>query len=77
MELAQFKIDRQTIKTRTKISINNQELTIDDIKNEGVFVEFSNYKDPKLIEYIKQNATIKNKQMSNKRSLQKEKSHTL
>lgn len=77
MELAQFKIDRQTIKTRTKISINNQELTIDDIKNEGVFVEFSNYKDPKLIEYIKQNATIKNKQISNKRSLQKEKSHTL
>lgn len=60
MKFAQFNIERETHKTRTRVVISGQELTIDDIKNEGVFIEFSNNANPVLIEKIKSLANSKN-----------------
>ena len=52
MQTAQFSVERRTYKTRIRIKLGEQELTIDDIKSEGVFVEFKNQANPKLIQKI-------------------------
>lgn len=59
MQMSDFQIERETIKKRTRLKIGEQELIIDDIKNEGVFIEFTNEVDNKLINYIKENAKTK------------------
>ena len=52
MKFAQFDIDRIVKKTRTRIKIGEQELTIDNIENEGVFIEFGNDVDFNIIQNI-------------------------
>ena len=52
MKFAQFDIERITKKTRTRIKVVDQELTIDDIEGEGIFLEFGNDIDFALIQSI-------------------------
>ena len=57
---AGFRQDRTTIKTRYRILISGQSITLDDIKNEGVFVELSQSTDKKFLDFVRQNANTKN-----------------
>ena len=59
MKNASFKIDGEVIKTRIRLKIKNQELIIDDIKNQGIYIEFSNENDLELIDKIKKYAQTK------------------
>lgn len=52
MKNAGFKQERIVEKKRIRIKYLNQDLVIDDIKNEGVFIEFSN-NNPEFINFLK------------------------
>ena len=52
MQSAGFETERITQKTRTRLKIGEQSVTIDDIQNEGVFIEIGNDADFKIIQQI-------------------------
>ena len=52
MQFAGFEVERITQKTRTRVKVGNQTITIDDIQNEGVFVEFGSDADFKIIQQL-------------------------
>ncbi len=59
MQNAFFKIDGEVYKTRIRITLQNQELVIDDIKNKGIYIEFTNENNKQIIDKIKKYANIK------------------
>ena len=52
MQMAGFETERITQKTRTRLKIGEQFVTIDDIQNEGVFIEIGNDANFKIIQQI-------------------------
>ena len=54
MKLAQFDIERKIYKTRYRIELQNNNFTVDDIINEGIFIEFSDNEKDAVLNIIKQ-----------------------
>lgn len=73
MEFAQFKIEREVYKTRTRVIYKGQTLTIDDIKNEGIFIEYSDNISHEFLNTLKSSPKSKTSKNQEKTSKNNEK----